>query len=51
MEPETTRSEFPNQEKGIMEQILASVEMNKSRTGLLESKSGIWKVNHLSKVI
>ena len=52
METETTTlSEFPNQGKGIMEQIVASEEMNKSRAGLLEPLSGVRKVNHLSKVI
>ena len=54
METETTTwSEFPNGAKAIVEQILASEEINKSkRAGLWES---VWdpsrKVNHLSKVI
>ena len=44
METETTTwSVFPNGEKTIVEQILASEERNKSkRAGLWESHSGIW---------
>ena len=39
----TTWSEFPNGGKTIVEQILASEEINKSKTaGLWESQSGIW---------
>ena len=54
METETTTwSEFPNEWKAIVEQILTSEEINKSK------KAGLWepvwdpsrKVNHLSKVI
>ena len=43
METETTTwSEFPNEKKAIVEQILASEEINKSkRAGLWESQSGI----------
>ena len=43
METETTTwSEFPNEGKAIVEQILASEEINKSkRAGLWESQSGI----------
>ena len=43
METETTTwSEFPNGGKAIVEQILASEEINKSkRAGLWESQSGI----------
>ena len=43
METETTTwSEFPNGRKAIVEQILASEEINKSkRAGLWESQSGI----------
>ena len=38
----TTWSEFPNEGKAIVEQILASEEINKSkRAGLWESQSGI----------
>ena len=38
----TTWSEFPNRGKAIVEQILASGEINKSkRAGLWESQSGI----------
>ena len=38
----TTWSEFPNEGKGIVEQVLASEEINKSKkVGLLESQSGI----------
>ena len=38
----TTWSEFPNGGKAIVEQILASEEINKSKiAGLWESKSGI----------
>ena len=42
METETTtRSKFPHGRKTIVEQILASEEINKSkRTGLWESQSG-----------
>ena len=50
----TTWSEFPNSGKAIVEQILASEEINKcKRAGLWESQSGnpSRKVNHLSKVI
>ena len=43
METETTTSEFPNGGKAIVEQIVASEEMNKSeRAGLGESQPGIW---------
>ena len=39
----TTWSEFPNGGKAIVEQILASEEIKKSkRAGLWQSKSGIW---------
>ena len=39
---QTTWSEFPNGGKAIVEQILASEEINKSkRAGLWESQSGI----------
>ena len=39
---ERTTSEFPNEGKGIVEQVLASEEINKSKkVGLLESQSGI----------
>ena len=39
----TTWSEFPNGEKVILEEILASEERKKSkRAGLWESNSGIW---------
>ena len=54
METETiTWSKFPNGEKAIVEQILASEKINKSkRAGLWEP---VWdmsrKVNHLSKVV
>ena len=43
METETTTwSEFPNGEKVIVEQLIASEEINKSkRTGLWESQFGI----------
>ena len=43
METEKTKwSEFPNGEKAIVEQTLASEEINKSkRAGLWESQSGI----------
>ena len=42
MEIETTWSEFPNGGKAIVEQILASEEINQSkRTGLWKSKSRI----------
>ena len=43
MEPETTTSsEFPNGGKAIVEQILASEEINKSkRAGLYKTQSGI----------
>ena len=43
METETTTgSEFPNGEKAIVEQILASLKINESkRAGLWESQSGI----------
>ena len=43
METETTTwSEFPNGGKAIVEQILASEEINKSkRAGLRESQSGV----------
>ena len=42
IETETTWSEFPNGGKAIVEQILASEEINKSkRAGLWESQSGI----------
>ena len=42
METETTWSEFHNGRKAVVEQILASEEINKSkRAGLWESKSGI----------
>ena len=38
----TTWSEFPNERKAIVDQILVSVERNKSkRTGLWEWQSGI----------
>ena len=49
METETTTwSEFPNGEKAIVEQIIASEERNKSkRRGCNPSR----KVNHLSKVV
>ena len=52
METETTTwTEFPNWGKAIVEQILSSEEMNKFKgAGLWESQSGIWKINHLSKV-
>ena len=44
METETTTwSEFPNGGKAIVEQILTSEEINKSkRAGLWELQSGIW---------
>ena len=44
METETTtQSEFLNGGKAIVEQILASEEINKSkRAGLWKSQSGIW---------
>ena len=39
----TTWSEFPNGGKVIVEQILTSEEINKSKkVGLWESQSGIW---------
>ena len=42
METETTRSKFPNGGKAIVEQVLASEEINKSkRAGLWEPQSGI----------
>ena len=42
METETTTSEFPNGGKAIVEQILVSEEINKSKiAGLWESQSGI----------
>ena len=42
METETLWSEFPNGGKAIIEQILASEEINKSkRAGLWESQLGI----------
>ena len=50
----TTQSEFPNREKAIAEQILASEERNKSnRPGLLRVtvRDLIRKFNHLSKII
>ena len=48
----TTWSELPIWGKDIVEQALASEEINKSkRAGQWESQSGICKVNHLSKVI
>ena len=48
MEIETTGSEFPNGGKGIVEQILASEEINKSkREGLQESQSGMREGSHL----
>ena len=38
----TTRSEFPNGRKAIVEEILASEEINKSKSaGLWKSQSGI----------
>ena len=44
METETTTwSEFPNGREAIVEQILVSEEINKSkRAGLWKSHSGIW---------
>ena len=43
METETTWSEFPNEGKAIVEQILATEERIKSkRAGLWELKLGIW---------
>ena len=42
METETATSEFSNEGKAVVEQILASEEINKSkRAGMLESQSGI----------
>ena len=48
MENETiTRSEFPNEGKAIIEQMLASEERNQSKS------AGLWerRVNHLSKIV
>ena len=44
METETTTwSEFPNEGKSIVEQMLVSDDRNRSkRAGLWESQSGIW---------
>ena len=42
METETTRSEFPNEGKAIVDQLLASEETNKSKRAVVrESQSGI----------
>ena len=47
METETTTwSEFPNGGKVIVEQILASEEINKSKRAGLHRESGLWEQDY-----
>ena len=50
VETETTTSEFSNEGKAIVEQILASEEVQKSRTMRFTVRDPSRKINHLSKV-
>ena len=47
----TTRSEFPNGGKAILEQILVSKEINKSKRSVRVAVRDPRKINHLRKVI